>query len=307
MKYLVGLANRASGIGPVTVPRVMLRIESRFAPRPDSVAGTGALTAPSAALRDPSADGLAPSGSRLSAQSRLATTSEERVAPLPVAAQPHSSAGLLVPHPHGDPASAVASARGASRPTASPLRPAARSDAAENDPETSSLAELPFPGSVRTQAGRERLAQAADSLTPPADDGAAQDRGGASRPDATLFPAGGGQVAHAAGGLSRDGEALAARSRWANHSAVDASSSPVPAPAATGDAQPALERLAAAEPKVTQRSAPEGGSAPVHVQIGRIEVRAVAPPLPSRPAPRPRPRPGISLSDYLAQHKRGIP
>jgi hypothetical protein len=44
----------------------------------------------------------------------------------------------------------------------------------------------------------------------------------------------------------------------------------------------------------------------IRVSIGRIEVRAIMPPVPPvRPAPPARPRPQLSLEDYLRQHRGG--
>ena len=89
---------------------------------------------------------------------------------------------------------------------------------------------------------------------------------------------------------------------------------PLPRPALQVDARPA--HAVAAGPQRSETRAPAGGhpiaeaitvetAAPtVHVRIGRIDVRAIMPPPPLRPAARPS-APRSSLEDYLSGRKGG--
>jgi len=71
--------------------------------------------------------------------------------------------------------------------------------------------------------------------------------------------------------------------------------------------QPSITQRVKPEISTTSKSAEKAESGPtIRVNIGRIEVRAVAPPVPFVPQQKhPRPAPMLSLEDYLKQRNRG--
>ena len=81
---------------------------------------------------------------------------------------------------------------------------------------------------------------------------------------------------------------------------IHATKSPAPRPAQSAAARAPAPRVAAAAP-VAEASGPP----PIHVTIGRIEVRAITPP--AAPAARrpERPTPHLSLDDYLRSRNGG--
>lgn len=60
-----------------------------------------------------------------------------------------------------------------------------------------------------------------------------------------------------------------------------------------------------AQPALQPRAAHAQTPPAIHVTIGRVEVRAVAPPAAARPTPQPKPvKPAMPLADYLEQRNR---
>jgi hypothetical protein len=105
-------------------------------------------------------------------------------------------------------------------------------------------------------------------------------------------------------------QAIARAVQLAQHSAAGAERRSEE-PAAAGPIQSAsAPHGRALQPQISPRwEQPAGQPSPatptVKVSIGRIDIRAVAPPQPARPASRPEPPRGLSLKEYLARRSGG--
>jgi hypothetical protein len=65
-----------------------------------------------------------------------------------------------------------------------------------------------------------------------------------------------------------------------------------------------IPAVPAQQPLAVEREIPETASAPVHVSIGRVEIRAVFPPAQTPSRPKPSESAVTSLEDYLSQGNR---
>lgn len=283
MSRLLGLANRVLRASPRVAPRV----PPRFAPRAPLPASDPALTGlADLAAPDAPAERLARADAPANGEPLSAPWSAGRTrafAEAPMIRKERRDAPLLADH-----------APSPVRRDASPRAPGR-----EGHPSDRSRGALPDAPARPSGAQRERRAEGQDLPHAPRPRTAAEGASPLSpRPDAG---------AHADGPREDRKEY--------ELSAIRRTSPPQPiSGAADGAAPRAAGASSAAEPQATrpvQPAAPIGVSAAperapaIHVQIGRIEVRAAPPPPPPRPAPRPRPAPALSLADYLAGGKRG--
>lgn len=89
----------------------------------------------------------------------------------------------------------------------------------------------------------------------------------------------------------------------ANGRAADSAYAPERRQAA--DAHQAHDGSSTAPRRTAAETGPPATSPAIQVRIGRIEVRAVAPPTPASPTAAQQPKPALALADYLARPKGG--